>query len=818
MQAPGLSRGQPRSSSEDVSEGDESYDDEDDDDGGSLWRPLVEDKSEPCKDELGYIASRAERSAMDHEYWERKTFFDMDDPEIVPGASGRIDWLVCSFNGTEEHPNKEHVMRSPSVNIGGLDWQIKFYPKGNDTDHLSVYIECASLQGADFKGDVDFTHPPIPFHAGAPNRPKKRVHVAAQVSVVMYNPAEPRTYEYHTDAHQFHKQSADYGWTRFTRFPRRDFPYRNHGQRQAILRDDKLAFKAYIRIVHDPTGCLWEHGSGAYDDSIAMVGARPFSPLLPLFSADAVLLHFLPFRRFIQKCQGTNKFVRWMHILLWKMISRQRSVHYGGPVEWPEGGTTYWLQHAVKLLRKETDASIVTGLLGSAKAEHGAAISSNRLRTKTHPSVQRALEALSTPPETPSLLTLELERHEFNRGKRQWHKITNAVEIQNEITILDKKFFLFAMSTHCGDLKSGKWNCFIRPRGAGTPWYAYTKGRVRCLTHKQAVEQHQGSDEPPRPINRKRHATTHKGSSQKRSHKTLEDSTEVAHVVFYVREDAAAEAFAVPVEEKWKIPEHLLQEDSAASLTCGWDKESVAATSAGSQHSTNGLSERKFDAMRENVGSATPHSWVMDHEGDVLMSDPVESHESSTPLASAKSKAAEAETRIGRPELQERLVECTIDHLGQDYYTGQMLRSLYHGKGHLILMNGDEYHGDFREGVQAGQGTMVYASSGDTYEGDWVRGQKEGYGTLTEAATGNVYKGGWKADKKHGAFTLCGTVTEEDKGCCGICYERPMNTAFYDCGHVVACKQCALQIENCPVCRRRVLARLELFGVKMSLQ
>jgi len=45
-----------------------------------------------------------------------------------------------------------------------------------------------------------------------------------------------------------------------------------------------------------------------------------------------------------------------------------------------------------------------------------------------------------------------------------------------------------------------------------------------------------------------------------------------------------------------------------------------------------------------------------------------------------------------------------------------------------------------------------------------------------------------------------------------------MNTAFYECGHVVACKECAAQIEDCPVCRKRVLARLELYGVKVSME
>ena len=124
------------------------------------------------------------------------------------------------------------------------------------------------------------------------------------------------------------------------------------------------------------------------------------------------------------------------------------------------------------------------------------------------------------------------------------------------------------------------------------------------------------------------------------------------------------------------------------------------------------------------------------------------------------------------------------------------------------------FHGDKKEG----HGKMIYASTGNIYEGEWKNGQHHGRGKLTEASTGNVFEGGWQDGKKHGDFILRGKVTEEDKGCCTICYVNTMSTAFYDCGHVVACRECASKVDNCPICRKRVLARLEIFGVKMSLE
>ena len=141
---------------------------------------------------------------------------------------------------------------------------------------------------------------------------------------------------------------------------------------------------------------------------------------------------------------------------------------------------------------------------------------------------------------------------------------------------------------------------------------------------------------------------------------------------------------------------------------------------------------------------------------------------------------------------------------------------MYHGEGHLIAMNGDEYIGAFLAGLKSGQGKIIYAHTGNTYEGQWAEDQHHGQGILTEAKTGNVFEGGWKHGKKSGQFVLKGTVTDEDKGCCSICYDKEINTAFYDCGHVVACRECANKIDQCPICRRRVVARLELFGVKMT--
>ncbi len=74
---------------------------------------------------------------------EKMFFFDLEDPEYIPAEVGRIEWVVTGVRGTMSHPNKEALLKSPTVRIGELDWTIKFYPRGNQTDHVSVYLEAS---------------------------------------------------------------------------------------------------------------------------------------------------------------------------------------------------------------------------------------------------------------------------------------------------------------------------------------------------------------------------------------------------------------------------------------------------------------------------------------------------------------------------------------------------------------------------------------------------------------------------------------------------------------------------------------------------
>ena len=149
-------------------------------------------------------------------------------------------------------------------------------------------------------------------------------------------------------------------------------------------------------------------------------------------------------------------------------------------------------------------------------------------------------------------------------------------------------------------------------------------------------------------------------------------------------------------------------------------------------------------------------------------------------------------------------------YFGTDCLSGPLRSGVLHGKGAIISLAGDLYIGEFVAGVKSGSGIMAYAN-GDTYTGDWKAGEPNGQGQMVYAKTGNVYTGGFKKRKRHGKGTMKFEVADEELQLCKICFEEEMDALFYDCGHVVACEECARQVENCPVCRKNVRAVVRIW-------
>lgn len=821
----------PQHAEEDAStdRGDSESEGDEEDTGSEQWYPIAEDKSVPCDDEMAYIVRRGEQSALDHAYWEKKTFFDVDDPEIIPGERGRIDWLVEGFNGTKQDPNRELLMRSQVLRLGGYDWCIKLYPKGNDSDYLSAYIECVTMAATDFQGDEEWANPPLPCLTGR-KRPLKRKTLAVQLSLVMYNPAEPRVHEHRKDAHQFTKSVPDFGWKRYSRRGLGSLGYREHGQRQAILRDDKLAFAAFLRIIEDPTNCLWAHELKSAQDSIDLTGLRPFVNE-PMLESTLPLLHYVPFRDLIYRDRNTNmtrtNTTSFFASLLWTTMTRKCSRHFGdgggAKSSYARMNSVVRIGHFLHLLKSEHDPIELAKVFGPLDPRRGSAFCGNRLRTRDTASIQAAVDQHPSTLATPAFLTLELERRSYDRKERKWYKLTNRVEMEEKIQVQGKSYTLFGFLTHTGDLSSHSYNIYVRPRGPGNVWCAYRDNMVTCLTRKQAVDKHSGHSSRDSRIGEKPQRAAQRG------HSWSEEHDEVAQTVYYVLDGTLED---IPREETWHPPQHIrknkakddpsLSERSKTIATC--DEE----TPLTQEHLESSLHLSLKRRLTKSLGHETPSNCITDGE-DTLMSDIDDE------AASASERDDDNDEDIDHMACSTASLAnananptITLDYFGHDYYHGQLLDPshhpsslvdpIYHGHGHLISLNGDEYTGFFFHHRKTGSGTMTYSRTGDTYTGSWLDDIPHGAGIYTEASTGNVFEGHWKHGRRTGAFVLRGTVTEEDKGVCSICYEREISTAFYDCGHVLACRECAGRIESCPVCRRRVVGRLELFGVKMRFE
>jgi len=87
-----------------------------------------------------------------------------------------------------------------------------------------------------------------------------------------------------------------------------------------------------------------------------------------------------------------------------------------------------------------------------------------------------------------------------------------------------------------------------------------------------------------------------------------------------------------------------------------------------------------------------------------------------------------------------------------DQYDGQYIQGVPNGRGTLVKVNGDQYEGVFVDGKFEGRGIYNWIN-GDEYKGKWASGEREGFGSL-QYANGNRYEGEWKDGLRDGRGEL----------------------------------------------------------------
>ena len=310
------------------------------------WAHYKQDTSCPDEEELKEMEESQEPDALNHEHWEKKIFEPLEDPEYAPDDTGRIEWTVKGVHGTPENPNRESIILSPSVLIGGFYWHIKYFPRGNErTDMMSLYIECSDKpqegthnegkgqnpttdadpslevsppdgQDVPAQSTVETTTPgPTPpsrtdskdSEASSAKNPSPW-EVPAQIGCVVYNPTETSVYVQRRSCHRFHYETEDWGWTRFTG-PWSEMHQRKHCEKSPLLQNDTLSFTAYIRTFKDHTGSLWWHPPNDREwDSHERFGLRSLqSDILSPPALPAAISALAPLRPFTVPLDGANK-------------------------------------------------------------------------------------------------------------------------------------------------------------------------------------------------------------------------------------------------------------------------------------------------------------------------------------------------------------------------------------------------------------------------------------------------------------------------------------------------------------------------------
>ncbi|KAK5937109.1 hypothetical protein PMZ80_010650 [Knufia obscura] len=360
----------------------------------------------------------------------------------------------------------------------------------------------------------------------AKTAPVDDYRVSAQLGLVMYNPAEPRTCHTSSASHQFYPHQDDWGWdTAVTHWD--DIHKRKRGQRQALLRDDTLAIDAYIRIYDDPTKALFWHSSPGESqwDSKGLADVFPmgtrllyYSPATAGITAWSLLA---PFRTAIQKIDAgrwrkdssvrPKPLIAHLQLVMFQMRHMKKEelyIHLDSVIhEITRSGESFddvngfWevFRRSVEIETSGDSATVeaLNSVFGS--RELSRSIPKLPVHNVEHfqDAANQAFTKADYKAALPNFLPLALDRQSFDAEKRQWQLHHDRVRISEEIdlsqfcTSEDGKYTLYGLVVHDGDRTSGKFFSVLRPTGPGGKWLMFSDGngnKVFSYTKKRVQE------------------------------------------------------------------------------------------------------------------------------------------------------------------------------------------------------------------------------------------------------------------------------------------------------------------------------------------
>ena len=604
------------------------------------WLNYVEDESTPSEEELKtFGGSLPKTSALDVKHQEELFYSDIDDPEQRPVKKLRLSWTIKGVRGTKDKPNYARVINSPPAFVDGFYWTLRFYPRGNNASTVSVYIKCTKkppspdsttpesifswAQGAPDADlttldpatevitsarypDAKQTKPPSDSSSDTEEEPSKEEagqidpiavnaseqqtdvdqsqssdeedwRLSAQIGMIIYNPAEPRTKFEMSSEHQFNKHNDDWGWTNF-HGPWQEIHQRKAGQHQALLRHDTLALDAYVRMFEDPTQALWWHesqDSEKFWDAKSLTGYFPMGTG-PLYHGSGVAgltswLLLAPVRNALQiidtshwredsqaKPRPLTSQLQLVLYMMRQMRKEESYVNVNNVLEHLDmcgevyrNVWSFWqaLRTSIELEAEGSDSVAQLSDIFDMRTQDGTASRMTdvyKIDVEKASSVQEGIrQALGNPTdvaEFPKFFPIQLDRQKFDESKREWKMLYNKVKLDEEINlaeVLDENshssYTLYGFVNHLGDRSSGKFYSVLRPNGPGTKWLAFEDGdvnRVHSCTRRR-IQQFEGLDPETLKNNKSNH--------------------HVAYLVMYIRNDVLKDYLPGSLEP-YKLP------------------------------------------------------------------------------------------------------------------------------------------------------------------------------------------------------------------------------------------------------------------------
>ncbi|KAL9059244.1 MAG: hypothetical protein Q9162_001281 [Coniocarpon cinnabarinum] len=843
------------------------------------WVQIFEDTSSPGIDELKRLESAGELSALDSKHWEGRVYKDLDDPAYEPVASGRIEWTVERFNGTQEKPSKELLRYSNTVKIGDHHWRIKLYPKGNGTSHVAAYVELVDFvdKGTESSSDKGFEadkepakkerftseilDSPMPTIGNAPIR--KPLQVPAQIMIMMYNPQEPRVHWHKKSNHAFTPNDPDRGFSRVGSSPIYDLGLRAPDTRQAMLRNDTLAFIAYVRVFKDHTGFLFVKEDYDYRRDFARTGLRPVN---------------VP-----QDSRGPASNLA-AAVATWALLPMMRSLIYrGSKYDLSKMPLTKALQEFLAHWRRqppeEFDSPPIMPAplrqVASALHWHGSCVSPKTCKDASH------VHGTSEISPDSDKVSRRKFWHPAGRGMQDfdmfqiWEFMLDILDTEWRGTemagalqkLFDPNGFRARLSSKSKDIQSSlfhramtsgqrsfppliqvelprctfdeesrKWKKTDDKIGLGNAlklskdesgWYTL----YALILHDGNLASRQFTP-IIRPDGRNWYRIqTHRSSRINRitDKQAISDNDARAYVAVYLRTDMlhnahhnSADPFKGYPENDWVVPENLQKEEErpkAEQCNCASCREERGETqeAANEENKETENGAENTEPTNENSDGqtdATANDASVPEESNTQNEKQAEQDEASAGEDKQAQATPEESTEMALDGDEDEQMSDEIrelDYFASGYYRGTLHHGYMHGKGRRIFKNGDTFEGDFVRDDRQGRGQQVY-QNGDIYEGDWENDKPHGSGTRTTSATGHVYHGGFKNGKPFGEFTVTGTKAETLKGCL-VCYEQERDAVFYPCGHMCACLDCARKLDDCPYCHKSISESIRLYAI-----